>query len=82
MTGLITVLGAGGAFVALEEGLDVGSAIGLRFALPGTLNEVTCCGVVRDIVPGDGVGVEFTDIGPSDRELVDISVRRAELWNH
>ena len=77
VTGRITVLGAGGAFVEVSSRIEPSSAISLRFTLPGTLTEIICTGVVRDSVIG-GVGVEFTQISSSERELVDSAVRRLE----
>ena len=74
--GVLTVLGAGGAFVEVTEAYDVGSEIGLRFVLPGTRDEIACDGVVREFVPGRGIGVEFVNISPIDRERV--PRRRAE----
>ena len=74
--GVVTVLGAGGAFVEIGEAYKVGDEIGLRFVLPGTHDEVACECVVREYVPGRGIGVEFTAISPIDRERV-----RAAAWN-
>ena len=68
--GVLTVLGAGGAFVEVSEAYDVGSEVGLRFVLPGTRDEIACDGVVREFVPGRGIGVEFVNISPIDRERV------------
>ena len=68
--GVMTVLGAGGAFVEVSEPYDVGSEVGLRFVLPGTRDEIACGGVVREFVPGRGIGVEFTNISAIDRERV------------
>ncbi len=68
--GIVTVLGAGGAFVEVSETYEVGSAVGLRFLLPGTREEIACDGVVREFVPGRGIGIEFTEISPIDRERV------------
>ena len=68
--GVVTVLGAGGAFVEVSEVYEVGSNVGLRFLLPGTREEIACDGVVREFVPGRGIGIEFTEISPIDRERV------------
>ena len=38
--GVVTVLGAGGAFVEVSEVYEVGSTVGLRFLLPGTREEI------------------------------------------
>ncbi len=74
--GVVTVLGAGGAFVEVNEEYIVGDEVGLRFVLPGTHDEVACKCVVREYVSGRGIGVEFTDISAIDRERV-----RAAAWN-
>ena len=68
--GVVTVLGAGGAFVEVNEEYIVGDEVGLRFVWPGTHDEVACKCVVRDYLPGRGIGVEFTDILAIDREHV------------
>jgi hypothetical protein len=68
--GVMTVLGAGGAFVEVSDAYEVGSNVGLRFVLPGTRDEVACDAVVREFVPGRGIGIEFTKISPIDRERV------------
>ena len=74
--GVVTVLGAGGAFLEVSESFDVGSLVGLRFSLPGTAEEIVCGGVVKDNVPGRGIGVEFTQLAPIDRERL-----RAVAWS-
>ena len=75
--GLVTVLGGGGAFVELDERFKVGSSVGLRFTLPGAEDEVIYSGVVKQHVPGRGVGVEFTKLVHSDRERLTNWVIRA-----
>jgi len=74
--GVVTVLSAGGAFIEVSDAFDVGSPVVLRFVIPGTHDEVACNGVVREFVNGRGIGVEFTEISPIDRERV-----RAAAWN-
>ena len=74
--GVVTVLGAGGAFLEVSENFDVGSPVGLRFNLPGTADENVCGAVVKESVPGRGVGVEFTQLSAIDRERL-----RAAAWN-
>ena len=68
--GVLTVLGAGGAFVEVSEAYEVGSKVGLRFVLPGTRDEIACHAVVREFVPARGIGVEFVNLSPIDRERV------------
>lgn len=75
--GVVTVLGAGGAFIEMSEPYDVGTQIGLRFTLPGPgEEEIACDAVVRHREPGRGIGVEFTTISAIDRERV-----RAAAWS-
>ena len=78
-TGWITTLGARGAFLEVSDPFPVGSSIALRFLLPGYGETIVCSGIVRDNVPGHGVGVEFTQFRPSDRDLVTVSVMRAMI---
>ncbi len=63
--GVVTILETGGAFVEIGETYEVGSQVGLRFVLPGTRDEIECDCIVRQLVPGEGIGVEFTRIGPA-----------------
>ncbi len=63
--GVVTILGTGGAFVEIGETYEVGSQVGLRFVLPGTRDEIECDCIVRQFVPGEGIAVEFTRIGPA-----------------
>ena len=74
--GVVTVLSAGGAFVEVSEGFALGSHVGIRFTLPGTKEEIVCGGIVRDNVPGRGIGVEFTQLADIDRERL-----RAAAWS-
>ena len=75
-SGVVTVLSAGGAFVEVSEGFTQGSHVGLRFTLPGTKEEIVCGAIVRDNVPGRGIGVEFTQLADIDRERL-----RAAAWS-
>ena len=77
--GLVTVLSAGGAFLEANRSLQVGSRIELRFVLPKTGKEIVCGGIVRGHVRDFGFGVEFTELTPSDRELVTFMVMRSML---
>ena len=63
--GVVTILETGGAFVEIGETYEVGSQVGLRFVRPGTRDEIECECIVRQFVPGEGIGVEFTRIGPA-----------------
>ena len=59
----------------MSESFDVGTLVGLRFSLPGTTEEIVCGGVMKANVPGRGIGVEFTQLAPIDRERL-----RATAW--
>ena len=66
---VITVLGAGGAFLDVNEYFDLGSTLGLCFTLPGSQARIVCGAVVRDQVLGPtGLGVEFVSLTPDDRQ--------------
>ena len=77
VTGSVTVLGAGGAFVELNNHVPVGGYIDLRFKVPGMPNQIECGGLVRDHIPGRGIGIEFTGLVFSERGLVADAVRRS-----
>ncbi len=66
----MTVLSVGGACLEVSGSFPVDSAVELRFTLPGFDEDIACGGVVRHEEPGHGVGVEFTDLAPSDRERI------------
>ena len=74
--GVVTVLSAGGAFLEVSESFDLGSFVGLRFTLPGASEEIVCGGIVKDYVPGQGIGVEFTQLAEIDRQRL-----KAAAWN-
>lgn len=76
--GHVTVMSAGGilADVAKPCTFTIGGAVELRFTPPGALSPLICSGVVRDIVPLRGLGIEFNQITPSDRESITQAVDR------
>ncbi len=61
----VTTMGLGGFFIATSQPLPVGSMLKLFLDSPG--GEVRARATVRDSKPGDGMGVEFTMMGPEDR---------------
>ena len=68
--GHLVVLGAGGAFLELDEDFPIGSFMHVRFELP-TLGEISCRAIVRNDSENTGVGVEFLDIeGVQHRRIV------------
>ena len=68
--GRLVVLGAGGAFLELDEAFPIGSFMHVRFEL-STLGEIGCRAIVRNAIEDTGVGVEFLDIeGVQHRRIV------------
>lgn len=70
----VKTLGMGGLFLSVCNAPQVGANLRLAFEVPG--GSVQAEGVVRSIVPGEGIGVEFTWIAPRDRILLDRLLRR------
>ena len=59
----VKTLGMGGMFISAPEPPPVGTIVRLAFEVPG--GNVRADAVVRHIIPGEGLGVEFTkmDLG-------------------
>ncbi len=68
-TGRCAVLGVGGAFVEVRDGWPVGSRLSLRLRFPD-FSDVICQGIVRNGRDREGVGVEFVDLSPKDRDRI------------
>ena len=68
--GRVIVLGAGGALLDVGELYPVGSFLRLRFRFPPRFDDVICKSIVRNGLDRRGVGVEFLDLSPRDRERV------------
>ena len=64
----VKTLGMGGLFISTAEPPPVGTKIRLAFEVPG--GNVRADAVVRDIIPGEGLGAEFTRIGLGDKILL------------
>jgi len=64
----VATLGMGGVFLAASLVRPVGTSMKLVFEVPGGI--VQADGVVRNVSPGQGMGVEFTKMGPRDRVLL------------
>ena len=73
--GRLVLLGAGGAFLELAGSYDVGGMLRLGFELPSTPGEIACAAIVRDRL-AKGVGVEFLELVPRDRDRIDGFVTR------
>lgn len=70
----VKTLGMGGLFLSVCDAPPVGANLRLVFEVPGGSVQVE--GVVRNIVPGEGIGVEFTRMAPRDRILLERLLRR------
>ncbi len=70
----VTTVGLGGFFIATSHPIPVGSVLKLFFDLPG--GEVRARATVRDSKPGEGMGVEFTMMGPEDRARLQQLLKR------
>ena len=67
--GRLVVLGAGGAFLELDDAFPLGLLMHVRFEVP-TLGEIGCRAMVRYLIEGTGVGVEFLDIKGVERRRI------------
>jgi hypothetical protein len=70
----VKTLSMGGLFLSVCNAPPVGANLRLAFEVPG--GSVQAEGVVRNIVPGEGIGVEFTRMAPRDRILLERLLRR------
>lgn len=73
-TSRVQTLGMGGVFVASTNPPPVGAVLRMVFEVPG--GSVRADGIVRSVLPGQGMGVEFTKLGPQDRILLDRLLKR------
>ena len=64
----VQVIGMGGLFIATPKPAPVGTKLRLAFELPG--GNVQPEAVVRNVAPGQGMGVEFTRMEPKERSLL------------
>ena len=76
-SGRLVVLSAGGAFIELDYGYPVGRPLGLQFEV-GDLDTIGCRAIVRRHLEDRGVGVEFLNIDPADRDLLTTFVKQHE----
>jgi PilZ domain len=65
----VKTLSMGGLFLCGSNTLRVGTDLTLVFEVPGGM--VLADAVVRNIVPGEGMGVEFTKMNPESRVLLE-----------
>ncbi len=62
----LTNLSVGGAFIEATGGFAVGSVVSLRFSLGR--DYITSTSIVRYVGPYRGIGVEFIDISPENKQ--------------
>ena len=67
-------LSEGGAFVETSQRFSTGSVLHLRFKLPGAGSLISCTVRVRHVRSADGLGLEFLDLSPEDRNRVGVFV--------
>ena len=74
----LSVLGAGGGFLETPQAFEVGSNVTLHFMLPSTPPaDILCTAQVRYAIDGKGLGLQFLDLMPDQRESIAGFVR---LW--
>jgi hypothetical protein len=64
----VKTLGMGGLYIAAPNPPPVGTTLRLAFEVPG--GSVRAEAIVRNIVPGEGLGVEFTRMDLRDKLLL------------
>ena len=64
----------GGAFIETEQGgFPEGAILGLRFALGSIFINSTV--IVKNVYPGQGIGVQFLDISLEDRNRLHVFIQ-------
>ena len=64
----------GGMFLAVSHARVIGTTLKLVFMVPNGI--VQAEGIVRSVVPGEGMGVEFIKMGPQDQALLEALLTR------
>ena len=70
----VRTLSMGGLFISALDPPPVGTKLTLSFEVPG--GNVQAEAIVRNIVPGEGMGVEFTKLRLKDRILLEKLLKR------
>jgi hypothetical protein len=70
----VKTMGMGGLFVVEPNTPAVGTNVRLSFEVPG--GNVHVEAVVRNVTPGEGMGLQFTRLNTRDRVLMEILLRR------
>jgi Tfp pilus assembly protein PilZ len=72
-------LSVGGAFIETAQHYSVGSVLSLRFKLPDAGRFLTCTAIVKNSRDSQGFGVQFLDLSPDDRWLLDSYIQKQRL---
>lgn len=70
----VRTLGMGGLFISVPDPPRVGTKLRLSFEVPG--GNVQAEAIVRNVVPGEGMGVEFARLAMKDRILLENLLKR------
>ena len=70
----LATAGLGGLFIRVGDPPPVGSFIRLYFEIPG--GEIRARAVIRSSIQGEGMGIEFTAMGPEARGRLNRLLRR------
>ena len=70
----IMTVGLGGLFIRVDNPPPVGDVIRLYFEAPG--GEIRARAVIRNSVQGEGMGIQFTSMGPEARGRLTQMLRR------
>ena len=70
----VQTLGSGGLYLSSDHVRQVGTKLTLLFEVPGGFVQAEA--IVRYISPSEGMGVEFTNVGPQARVLLDDLLKR------
>jgi len=70
----VKTIGMGGLFVAEPNAPPIGTNLRLSFEVPG--GNVHVEAIVRNVTPGEGMGLQFTKLNTRDRVLLEILLRR------
>jgi hypothetical protein len=64
----VRTIGMGGLFISTPNPVPVGTKLRLAFQVPG--GNLRPEAIVRNVAPGQGMGVEFTRMGPKEQLLL------------
>ncbi len=74
----------GGLFIETEKPQEQGTEVTMHFNLPGSHEALSTVGRVVHVTPGDamnppGMGIEFEELSPEDRERIDALIRSLRI---